>query len=628
MFFGLLVLFTALTISGVAIYYSVAGLVAIFAAAAVPIIIMGTSLEVGKLITALWLHKNWNRAKWWLKTYLSIAVFVLMVITSMGIFGFLSKAHVDQNLSSDTVTQRIEIIDNKVRAENSYIERQKGVLERLTGQSTGSNDRFNQDIAIEQKKIDDAYKRLEVLDADVKAYTDQGKGVFKGDNIKRGLEVRKSQQAERDRINQQITVAQENINKLRAQINNTLDKNTVEIKTIEKNIFDAQGRIELLIIDQEPLKGQLMRLESEVGPIRYIAEFVYGQEADRNLLEEAVRWVIITIIFVFDPLAVLLLIASQYHFQWRHEEKYGKLPPKNNPPSEPQHTPPQDSSEAEDDDEPFDIQKLESKPLSAAKIKEFKEREKQELKKLEQIAKEAREEDEAPKPKGLKLSDIVKQQEENKKAMQEQLKKHTSTTVDGFDESEVMYDADPVKKKIEIDTSVPPANEVIDELIKDAEQNQPEPIDVPFDDNARERLRIYEEKDKKLFDQKKHWKNDNPGDTIKKHKEYFVKGIIDRLPWEDYVPKQEEPPMPLDQWNQMIAEAEKEVSKEAVKKKISEEKDIHNERSGESNQNKVQKQRIKPDLTTVLPPNFEMDVQNYVQNEEQNNNSVWKKIKK
>src|SRR6056300_1974586 len=321
MLFGLITFLTAITISGVAIYYSVAGLVAIFAAAAVPIIIMGTALEVGKLVTAVWLHKNWNRAKWWLKTYLSIAVFVLMVITSMGIFGFLSKAHVDQNLSSDTVTQRIEIIDNKVRAENSYIERQKGVLERLTGQSTGSNDRFNQDINIEQKKIDDAYKRLEVLDADVKAYIDQGKGVFKGDNIKRGLEVRKSQQAERDRINQQITVAQENINKLRAQINNTLDKKTVEIKTIEKNIFDAQGRIETLIIEQELLKGQLMKLESEVGPIRYIAEFVYGEQADRNLLEEAVRWVIITIIFVFDPLAVLLLIASQYTFDYNRRFK-------------------------------------------------------------------------------------------------------------------------------------------------------------------------------------------------------------------------------------------------------------------------------------------------------------------
>ena len=312
---------SALSISAVAIYYSVAGLVAIFAAAAVPIIIMGTALEVGKLVTAVWLHKNWSRAAWWLKTYLSIAVFILMFITSMGIFGFLSKAHVDQNLSSDTVTQRIEIIDNKVRAENSYIERQKGVLERLTGQSTGSNDRFNQDIAIEQKKIEDAYKRLEVLDADVKAYTDQGKGLFKGDNIKKGLEVRKTQQPERDIINQQIATAQENINKLRAQVNNQLDKNTVEIKTIEKNIFDAQGRIESLIIEQEPLKSQLMKLESEVGPIRYIAEFVYGGQADKNLLEEAVRWVIITIIFVFDPLAVLLLIASQYTFRWRYIDK-------------------------------------------------------------------------------------------------------------------------------------------------------------------------------------------------------------------------------------------------------------------------------------------------------------------
>ena len=119
MLFGLITFLTALTISGVAIYYSVAGLVAIFAAAAVPIIIMGTALEVGKLVTAVWLHRYWAKAAWWLRTYLSIAVFVLMLITSMGIFGFLSKAHVDQNLSSDTVTQRIEIIDNKVRAENS-----------------------------------------------------------------------------------------------------------------------------------------------------------------------------------------------------------------------------------------------------------------------------------------------------------------------------------------------------------------------------------------------------------------------------------------------------------------------------------------------------------------------------
>jgi hypothetical protein len=96
MLFGILTLISALTISAVAIYYSVAGLVAIFAAAAIPIIIMGTALEVGKLITAVWLHRYWRQAAWWLKTYLSIAVVILMFITSMGIFGFLSKAHIDQ----------------------------------------------------------------------------------------------------------------------------------------------------------------------------------------------------------------------------------------------------------------------------------------------------------------------------------------------------------------------------------------------------------------------------------------------------------------------------------------------------------------------------------------------------
>jgi hypothetical protein len=338
MLFGILTLISALTISAVAIYYSVAGLVAIFAAAAIPIIIMGTALEVGKLITAVWLHKYWGQAAWWLKTYLSIAVFILMFITSMGIFGFLSKAHIDQNLASDTVTQRIEIIDSKILQERAYITRQKEVMARISGQDEGSNTRFNQDIQIEQKKIDDAYKRLEVLDADVKAYTDQGTGILKGDNVKRGLEVRKSQQQERDIINQQITAAQQNINRLRSQINNTLDKNSTEIKSIEKNMFDAQGRIEQLIIEQQPLKSDIMKLESEVGPIRYIAEFIYGEQADKNLLEAAVRWVIIIIIFVFDPLAVLLLIASQYTFAWRKLDKDGSLPPKQTPVIKPEST--------------------------------------------------------------------------------------------------------------------------------------------------------------------------------------------------------------------------------------------------------------------------------------------------
>ena len=485
MLFGLITFLTALTISSVAIYYSVAGLVAIFAAAAVPIIIMGTSLEVGKLVTAVWLHKNWKKAPLFLKTYLSIAVVVLMLITSMGIFGFLSKAHVDQNLSSDTVTQRIEIIDNKIKAENSYIVRQKDVLTRLSGQDKGNESRFNQDIQIEQKKIDDAYKRLEVLDADVKAYTDQGSGFLKGDNVKRGLEVRKSQQPERDRINQQITVAQENINKLRAQINSTLASNTVEIKAIEKNIFDAQGRIESLVIEQEPLKGQLMKLESEVGPIRYIAEFVYGEQADRNLLEEAVRWVIITIIFVFDPLAVLLLIASQYTFRWRYIDKHGEEPDAPTTPPAPK-TPPKAPTPTPA-----------PKPTGGQSLTKIVEKQKQVQ----------------TKPNPIKLSSIAE------------------------------------KKVIKTTPSAESVPTTIDTQKQEKELRRAE----------------YEAKEQSWQGAKQAWKQANPEDTIHRHKDMYIMGMIDKLPWEDFVA--EEPPMPLDQWNKMIAEAEKVAEQELESKK-------------------------------------------------------------
>ena len=128
----------------------------------------------------------------------------------------------------------------------------------------------------------------------------------------------------------QIEKASQKIDELRAKNDASLDGIEVQIQIAEKNIFDATGRIDEHLLAIEPLKGQVMKLESEVGPIRYIAEFVYGDEADRDLLEEAVRWVIITIIFVFDPLAVLLLIASQYTFRWRYIDTGGK--PSVNPP--------------------------------------------------------------------------------------------------------------------------------------------------------------------------------------------------------------------------------------------------------------------------------------------------------
>ena len=507
MLFGLITFLTAITISGVAIYYSVAGLVAIFAAAAVPIIIMGTALEVGKLVTAVWLHKNWKRAAWWLKTYLSIAVVVLMLITSMGIFGFLSKAHVDQNLSSDTVVQRIEIIDNKVKAEEGYIIRQKDVLVRLTGQSTGTNDRFNQDIAIEQKKIDDAYKRLEVLDADVEAFTSRNKGFGGTGRVKQGLELREKQGPERDALMLKIEQASQKIDQLREKNDKSLDKVDNQVAVAEKNIFDATTRIDGFLLDLEPLKGQVMKLESEVGPIRYIAEFVYGEEADRNLLEEAVRWVIITIIFVFDPLAVLLLIASQYTFRWRYIDKHGEEPtaPK---------TPPAPTIP------PAPVKPVEPQPTGGQSLSKIVEQQK----------------DVQAKSKPIKLSDIAEKKPVTTKPSEE--KTTHEMLMEGFEKEQKEREAE----------------EQLEEFKKREEQEAEDLRRVAYDAKEEEWQKV-----------KTVWKEANPHDTIHRHKDLYIKGMIDELPWEKITITDEEPPMPLDQWNKMIEEAEKEVSKEVKK---------------------------------------------------------------
>ena len=131
MVFGIITLLSALTISAIAIYYSVAGLAAIFAAAVIPIIVMGVALEIGKLVTAVWLHRYWSRAVWWMRTYLSLAVLVLMFITSMGIFGFLSKAHIEQTSLSQEQVALIETLNDKETRSQAKIDRWRGELDRL-----------------------------------------------------------------------------------------------------------------------------------------------------------------------------------------------------------------------------------------------------------------------------------------------------------------------------------------------------------------------------------------------------------------------------------------------------------------------------------------------------------------
>jgi len=367
MFLAILTMLTALTISGVAIYYSVAGLAAIFAAAVIPIIIMGGILEVAKLVTAVWLHRYWSKAVWWLKTYLSAAVLVLMFITSMAIFGFLSKAHIEQtSLSIEQTAQISQIEDNLIRAEarvarwdeetsrllagedvrvDSLVEREQEEIDKLydrqereknqaredaqsnialqNNRLSQAQTRKEQDIANAQQRYAGAFANKDALDEAIQRATQNELSV--ASTVQRQIvSINNSLNAQIDAIDEkyapQIAEFQNRINELRNQSNNETQDIDARLDELEVLIAEEQDVIAGLREEQALVQRQYRQLEAEVGPIKYIAEFVYGEEADTNLLEEAVRWVIIIIIFVFDPLAVLLLIASQYTFRFMEEE--------------------------------------------------------------------------------------------------------------------------------------------------------------------------------------------------------------------------------------------------------------------------------------------------------------------
>jgi hypothetical protein len=249
-----LLLLTGLTISAVAIYYSVVGLTAIFSAAVIPIIIMGSALEVGKLVCASWLKANWERAPAYMKYYMISAVIILMLITSMGIFGFLSKAHNDQNLVSGDVQSKIAIYDEKIRTERENIEANRKALKQMDA------------------TIDETISRSK---------TDQG--------AVNANAMRQRQAKERTQIQADITKSQKSI----AALNE----------------------------ERSPIAAEVRKVEAEVGPIKYIAKFIYGEHgADENMLEKAVTWIIVLIVVVFDPLAVIMLLAAQMTFGWRKEE--------------------------------------------------------------------------------------------------------------------------------------------------------------------------------------------------------------------------------------------------------------------------------------------------------------------
>ena len=254
-----LALLSGLSISAVAVYYSIVGLTAIFAAAVVPIIIMGATLEISKLIATVWLKQNWDICPRTIKAYLLAAIAVLMIITSMGIFGFLSKAHLDQGVPNGEVTAKISILDEKIKTERDNIDTNKKALAQMDAQ------------------VDQILGR-----------TTDDKGATKA------VQIRKQQAKERKQLQADIAVSQKTI----AALNN----------------------------ERAPIASELRKVEAEVGPIKYIAAFFYGA-TDQTILEKAVTWIIMILIVVFDPLAVVLLLASQISFQeFRRREQQEQSP--------------------------------------------------------------------------------------------------------------------------------------------------------------------------------------------------------------------------------------------------------------------------------------------------------------
>jgi len=265
MFLTALMFIVAIALSAVAAFYSIVGLTAIFAAAVMPIIIMGTILEVAKVVTTIWLHEYWHRCRLAMKLYLVPAVVILMIITSMGIFGFLSKAHLDQTVPTGDVAAQVALIDEKINNERDTIANARSLLAQL--------DKAVVDIG-------------NAPDREV-----NGRVIS---SAERALQVRRQQA--RDRANLTQTIEQ------------------------------AQARIVALQEQKAPFAKDLRKIEAEVGPVKYIAALIYGDNPDTNLLEKAVRWVIIIIVAVFDPLAIMMLLAATESLRWHRESSPRKEP--------------------------------------------------------------------------------------------------------------------------------------------------------------------------------------------------------------------------------------------------------------------------------------------------------------
>jgi len=413
MFLSYLILLTALCLSGVAAFYSIVGLTAIFAAAVVPIIIMGGILEIAKLVVTVWLHEYWPKVKRSMKIYLTGAVVVLMFITSMGIFGFLSKAHIEQTAQSGENVAKIAQIETEIARFQATIERSEDKIQKAQTVGTGADQNIQSQIDREQERINTAYDRVQPaidttnqqLERNIDLYTRQlaevdGKlkqladasnidtadetavkrlqalvgtrpdGAYGGGtaravrSYKDNLEAQKTElfgkieqlkedaQEEIARLRSRAEAEIDDSNKLIARLRGQLGQDTgndIETVIAEENakIKSANAELDTLTEQKYELQAEYRQLEAEVGPVKFIAELVYGQEADKNMLEEAVRWVIVLIVLVFDPLAVMMLLAATESIGWTRNEKARQVTIPDNEP-DPEHEPDPDGTSTTD----------------------------------------------------------------------------------------------------------------------------------------------------------------------------------------------------------------------------------------------------------------------------------------
>ena len=371
-------LYSALAVSAVAAYFSIVGLMAIFSGLPQSILAMGVVLEIAKLVTASWVYQYWKKTSLLMRSYMVSAVIILSVITSIGIFGFLSKAHLDQSASTGDAVAQVERIEDLIQRENLRITTAEEQITRI--ESGGSLDvsesikqqeeirdtawdRIQDDVEYAENQIEkireglesDLSKKqseLDALDDIVKSYTDQGTtgGVFsREDNVAKGIEIRESQKTERDRIalemgelrgyaETQIAGYRNQIGEYRASVQDTIDGANREINklreqgaddqasrdeqidTIQERIDSAYAKIDEYNVELFDKQSIVRDIEKEVGPIKYVAQLLYGNSG-AGAVDNAVTLLILLLVFVFDPLAIVLVLAA--NLSWK--ERQGEL---------------------------------------------------------------------------------------------------------------------------------------------------------------------------------------------------------------------------------------------------------------------------------------------------------------